>query len=142
MSIDLSGISPLAVIISLAAYFLLGAVWFAKESPLGRAWIAASGYTSPTSGMSASNAFYLYPLVTCLVAVVAMHLLVRATGTDTVSEGLILGLVVGIGVAASTIFSAAAFEFSKPSRWTWGIIDAAYHVVGLTIAAIVLAVVR
>ena len=88
--------------------------------------------------MSASNAFYVFPAVTCLVAVIAVALLAGATGTDTVSEGLVLGLVVGIGVAAAIIISIAAFEFSKPAKWTWGLIDAAYHVVGLTVAAVIL----
>ena len=139
MSLDLGGLNWLAVVIAALVYFLLGAVWFAPQSPIGRAWIAASGYTSPTTGMSASNAFYVFPAVTCLVAVIAVALLARATATDTVSEGIVLGLVVGIGVAAAIIVSTAAFEFSKPARWTWGFIDAAYHVVGLTVAAVILA---
>ena len=142
MSIDLGGISWIAVIVSVFAYFLLGAVWFAKESPLGRAWIAASGYTSPTTGFSASQGFYLFPLITSVVAVVSLALLVRATGTDAVSEALVLGLVVGVGIAGTALFSTAAFEFSKPARWTWGLITAAYHVVGLTIAAVVLVLIR
>jgi hypothetical protein len=142
MSFDLGGISWLAVIIGTVVYFLLGAVWFAPQSPIGKAWIAASGYTSPTTGMSASNAFYVFPAVTCFVAVLAVALISKALGSDSVSEGLMLGLVIGVGVAGAVTFSTAAFEFSKPSRWTFGLIDAAYHVVGITIAAIVLAVVR
>ena len=138
MSFDLGGLNWLAVVVGALVYFLLGAVWFAQQSPIGRAWIAASGYTSPTEGMSASNAFYVFPAVTCLVAVTALALLARATGTDTVSEGVVLGLVVGIGIGGAIIFSVAAFEFSKPARWTWGLIDAAYHVVGLTVAAVIL----
>ncbi len=142
MSLDLAGISWLAVVIGAAVYFLLGAVWFAKELPLGRAWIAASGYTPPTSGFSASQGFYVFPAVTCLVAVASLALIARATGTDTVNEALVLGLVVGIGIAGATLFSTAAFEFTKPARWTWGLIDAAYHVVGLTIAALILCLVK
>jgi len=58
--------------------------------------------------------------VTSLLAVVAVALLARASGTDTVSEALVLGLVVGIGVAAAILFSVAAFEFAKPQRWIRG----------------------
>jgi len=54
------------------------------------------------------------------LAVVAVALLARASGTDTVSEALVLGLVVGIGVAAAILFSVAAFEFAKPQRWIRG----------------------
>ena len=139
MSIDLGSLNWLAVAVGAFVYFLLGAVWFAPQSPIGKAWIAASGYTSPTTGMSASNAFYIFPAVTCLVAVTALALLAGATGTDTVSEAIVLGLVVGIGFAGAITFATAAFEFSKPARWTWGLIDAAYHVVGLTVAGVILA---
>jgi uncharacterized protein DUF1761 len=142
MSFDLGGLNWLAVVIAALVYFLLGALWNAQQSPMGRAWISASGYTSPTSGFSASNAFYIFPAVTSLVAVVAIALLAVATGTDTLAEGLVLGLVVGIGVASAITFNIAAFEFSKPARWTWGLIDATYHVVGLTVAAVILALIR
>lgn len=142
MSIELSGINWLAVILATLAYFVLGAAWFAPQSPIGRAWVAASGYTSPTSGPLTGNAFYLIPAVTCLVAVVATALIASATGTDTFGEGLILGLVVGIGYAATVTLSSAAFEFSKPKPWVFGSINASYHVVGLLIAAVILALVR
>jgi len=142
MTLDLGGLSWLAVIVGTLVYFVLGALWFAPQSPIGKAWIAASGYTSPTTGFSSGNAFYIFPLVTCFVAVIAVALLSKALGSDTVSEGLVLGLVVGIGIAGSVTISTAAFEFSKPSRWTFGFIDAAYHLVGLTAAAVILAVVR
>jgi hypothetical protein len=125
------------VIVATFAYFALGALWFAPPSPIGRAWITASGYTSPTSGFSASNAFYVFPAVTSLVTVIAVALLARATGTDTVAEAVVLGLVLGIGVAGAIVINTAAFEFDKPSRWTWGVIGAAYHVVGVTVAAVI-----
>lgn len=142
MSFDLGSLNWLAVIIGTVVYFLLGALWFAPVSPIGKAWIAASGYTSPTSGFSSSNAFYLFPAVTCLVAVIAVALLAQAIGADTVGDGVTLGLILGFGVASAIIINLSAFEFSKPSRWVFGFIDASYHVVGLTIAAIILAVVR
>ena len=139
MSFDLGGLNWVAVIVGTLVYFLLGAVWFAQQSPIGRAWIEASGYTSPTSGFSSGQGFYLFPAVTCLLAVIAVALLANAVGADTAGEGLVLGLVVGVAVAAAVI-NLAAFEFSKPSRWAFGFIDAAYHVVGLTAAAVILAV--
>jgi hypothetical protein len=137
MTLDLGGLNWVAVIVGALVYFLLGAVWFAQQSPIGRAWIDASGYTSPTSGFSAGQGFYLFPAVTCLVAVVAVALLANAVGIESASEGLVLGLVVGIIVAVAVI-NLGAFEFSKPSRWAFGFIVAAYHMVGLTAAAAIL----
>ena len=139
MTLDLGGINWLAVIVATLAYFLLGALMFAPQTPIGRAWIKASGYESPTSGAMSTNAFYLVPLVTCFVSAVATALLAGATGTDTLTEGIVLGLVVGIGYAAVILLNTAAFEFAKPDRWTWGAIDATYHAVGLLLAAIIVA---
>jgi hypothetical protein len=142
MTLDLNGINWIAVIVATVIYFLLGAVWFAPQTPIGRAWMSASGYRSPTSGTSSTNLFYIIPAATSFVAVLATALIARATGTDTVTEGIILGLVVGVGYAATVMMTTAAFEFSKPRQWTWGIIDASYHLVGLLIAAIILAIWR
>jgi hypothetical protein len=76
------------------------------------------------------------------VAVVATALLARATGTDTIAEGIVLGLVVGIGYALTILITTAAFEFTKPRQWTWGIISGGYHVVGLVLAAIIITILR
>jgi hypothetical protein len=142
VTIHISGINWLAVIVATVIYFALGAVWFAPQTPIGRAWMQAADYKSPTEGVSASSLFYIVPAATCLVMVVATALLARATGTDTLNEGVVLGLVLGIGFAVPLLITTAAFEFNKPRRFTWGVIDASYHVVGLLIAAIILALWR
>ena len=88
--------------------------------------------------MSSTNVFYIVPLLTAFVSVLATVLLVRATGTDTLSEGVVLGLVVGIGYAVVILLNTASFEFAKPNRSLWGAIDATYHAVGLLLAAVIL----
>jgi hypothetical protein len=138
MTIDLGGINWLAVVVATVVYFVLGAVWFAPQTPLGRVWMEASGYRSPTGGQMSTNLFYVIPIATSFVAVVATALLAQATGTDTVGEGIVLGLVVAIGYAFTILLTTAAFEFSKPRQWTWGVVDASYHAVGLLLAAIIL----
>jgi hypothetical protein len=138
VALDLAGINWIAVIVATVVYFALGAVMFAPFTPIGRAWAAASGYESPSSGVSSGNAFYLVPALTSFVSVLATALLVRATGTDTLGEGVTLGLVVGIGYAAVILLNTAAFEFAKPNRSVWGAIDAAYHALGLLLAAVIL----
>ncbi len=138
MSFDLSSINWLAVLIGTAVYFILGAVWFAPITPIGKAWMQAAAYESPTSGGMSTNAFYVIPLATCLVMVTALALLAEAIGVASLGDGLVLGLVVGIGVAVPLLLTTAAFEFKKPRPFTWGIIDASYHAVGLTIAGAII----
>ena len=142
MTLDLASINWLAVILATVIYFALGAVWFAPQTPIGRAWVSASGYESPSTGAASSNVFYLVPAATTFVMVVVTAVIARATGTDTLTEGIVLGLLVGVGYAAMIVLTTAAFEFSKPRQWTWGVIDASYHVLGLLIAAIILALWR
>lgn len=139
MTLDLGGLNWVAVIIATVVYFALGAVWFGPWTAIGRAWMSSSGYVSPTTGTSSTNAFYSVPILTSLVSVIATALLAKATGTDSLAEGIVLGLVVGIGYAVVILLNTAAFEFSKPNRTLWGVIDAAYHAIGLLIAAVILA---
>jgi hypothetical protein len=139
MTFELAGINWLAVLIATFLYFAVGAVWFAPQTPLGKAWVRAAGYESPSSGAMSGNAFYLVPAATTLLMVIATAMLARATATDTLSEGIVLGLIVGLGYAVSILIGTAAFEFTKPRQWTWGVITAAYHVVGLVLAAVVIA---
>ncbi len=138
MSIDLGGVNWLAVVIGTVVYFLLGAVWFAPQTPIGRAWMKAAAYESPTSGTMSTNLFYAIPIVTCLVMVTTLALLAAALGVEGLGEGLTLGLVVGIGFALPLLITTAAFEFQKPQPFTWGLIDASYHVVGLVIAGAII----
>ena len=138
MSFDLGSINWLAVVIGTLIYFLLGAVWFAPVTPIGKAWVKAAAYESPTSGTLSTNAFYIIPLVTCLVMVVALALLAEAIAVATLGDGLALGLLVGIGIAVPLLLTTAAFEFKKPQPFTWGVIDASYHALGLAIAGAVI----
>ena len=50
-----------------------------------------------------SAAIYVAPLVTCRLSAVAMTMLASATGSDTVGEGVVLGLVVAIGITAMIV---------------------------------------
>jgi hypothetical protein len=52
----------------------------------------------------------------------------------------VLGLVVGVGFAVTIMLVTSAFETQKPNALVWGLINAAYHLVGLVIAAVIIAV--
>ncbi len=102
---------PIAILISTLVGGGLGALWY---SPVlfGNAWMSALGKTqedlgSPGPAMAGS-------IFSCLVAACAMDFLVAATGTVTVTAGLGLGCVVGLGVVAMTMLSDALF-----SGWGW-----------------------
>jgi Protein of unknown function (DUF1761) len=78
------------------------------------------------------------PLATCFLATVATAMIAASTATAEVADGIVLGLVVGIGYAVAIVGTGAIFE-TKPAKGPWFAITAGYHVVGLTLAAVILA---
>ena len=66
-----------------------------------------------------------------------MTMLASATGSDTVGEGVVLGLVVAIGIAAAIVMVTGWFDPKKPQPMVFATITAGYHVVGLVITAMI-----
>lgn len=138
MSFDVIGdLNWLAVIVATIAYFAFGALWFAQAT-FGKAWARSLGWDP--EGQSPGIALYIGPLITCLVATIAVAMLAAATGSDTFGEGVVLGVVVGVGVAAAVLFVTGIFDPKKPEPRTWFAITAGYHLVGLLIASVIVSI--
>lgn len=86
-------------------------------------------------GERPSPAFYIGPLATCFLATVATGMLALATASDTFGEAIALGLVVGLGNAATVAFVGGMFDPHKPQPLVWFVIFAGYQLVGLLIVA-------
>jgi Protein of unknown function (DUF1761) len=138
MSLSVLGdVNWLAVIVATIVYFAVGGLWYAPPV-LGNAWMRAMGW-KPAADERTSNAImYLAPLITCLVSTIAVAALAEASGTDTFGEGIVLGLVVGIGIAAAVSFVTGFFDPKKPQPMVYAAITAGYHVVGLVAAAAII----
>ena len=137
MSFEVLGdLNWLAVIVATVAYFALGGLWYAGPV-FGRAWTRASGIQVPEGGPG--PIFYAVPLLINLIATVATAMIAAATGSDTVSEGIVLGLVVGVGYAVALTALSATFD-TRPEPKTWFAISAGYHLVGLVIVAVIVSI--
>ena len=79
------------------------------------------------------------PLVGSVLSAIALGMIALATATDTFGEGVVLGLVVGVGFAISIALVTATFESNKPKPFVWGAINGGYHLVGNLVAAIIIA---
>ena len=134
----LSDLNWLAVLVAALAYFAIGALWYAPPV-FGKMWMAAGGMAIPEAGTRPSPAIYLTPLVGSLLSAIALGMLAEATDTETLQQGIALGLVVAIGFAVSITFVTAQFESEKPKPMVWGAVNAGYHVVGNLVAAIIIA---
>jgi uncharacterized protein YneF (UPF0154 family) len=134
----LADLNWLAVIVATIVYFAIGGLWFARPV-FGKIWQDAIGWTEKDAEGATPVTMYVVPLVTCLVSTIALAMLSEATGTDTFGEGIVLGLVVGIGLAFAALFVTGFFDPRKPKPQTWIAVTAGYHVVGLLVAAVILA---
>jgi hypothetical protein len=139
MSFDvLSDLNWLAVIVAAIGYWALGALWYSPVG-FGKAWARSIGWET-NEQFRPSPAVYVLPLIAYFVAAIALGMLAQATASDTFGEGLVLGLVVGVGVAAAILFVTATFDPKSPRPWTWFGITGAYHVLGLVIAGVIVSV--
>jgi len=82
------------------------------------------------------------PLVAFLVMAVAVGLLAAVTESDTIGEGVVLGLILGIGLSLMHTLVDATFDPNKPQPYTWFAINGSYHALGLLIIAVVVSVWR
>jgi Protein of unknown function (DUF1761) len=139
MSFDLSAINWLAVIVGTVIYFGLGGVWYTPRL-FGTAWQRSIGWDPAQKLPQMKVGSYLVPLLAYLVMAVATALLAAATGSDTLGEGIVLGLVLGIGFATMHTMVDATFDPNKPQPWTWFAINASYHALGLLIVAVIVSI--
>ncbi len=139
MSFDVLGdLNWLAVLVATIAYFALGGLWFATPV-FGKAWSTAMDWEPPPD-YKPSPASYIVPLITCAVATIVVGAIASASATDTASEGLVLGLLVGVGLAFAVVFVTEFFDPKKKSPMTYAAITGGYHVVGLLIVSVILAI--
>jgi hypothetical protein len=138
MSVDVLGdLNWLAVLVAAIAYFALGGIWY-SPAVFGKLWMRSAGIEAPEQTQAAE--FYVIPFLTCLLASIAAGMLAAATGSDTASEGIVLGLVTGLGIAFSALFVTGFFDPQKPQAMVWVAVVSGYHVVGLMIAGVILSV--
>jgi Protein of unknown function (DUF1761) len=138
MTIDVAGINWLAVLVGAAVYFVIGAAWFAP-AVFGRPWMASIGWDESRPRPEMNPVSYAGPAIFYLIASAATALLAKATGTDTLQEGVVLGLVVGIGYALTVTATDAVFDPNKPKPWNSFAISGAYHLVSLVLVGMIIA---
>ena len=131
----------LAVIVGALIYFVLGALWYTPAF-LGRRWQRSIGWDPEQTPPEMKITTYALPLLAYLVMAIAVGLVAAATGTDTLGEGIILGLVLGVGLSLMHTLVDATFDPNKPEPWTWFAINGSYHALGLLIVSVIVAVWR
>jgi len=136
MTLDLGGINWLAVVVAAAASWILGAIWYAAL--FGKAWGRLHAFSDEkmqqlSRRMGVSFATYF---VTDLVLAAGVSLVVGATGAAGIVEGVLLGLVLGVGLSAAQVLQIYV-SVGHPSALY--LIDAAKGVASVVVVSLILA---
>jgi hypothetical protein len=135
----LASLNWLAVVAATLALYLLGGLWY-SPALFGPRWRAGVGF-APPHGWKPGALLYLAPLVGCFVVTLATALLVTIADAHSATDGVVLGLIVGVGYAAA-VAGVDATAPSHPRPGTLALIVGAYWAVGLTMVAVILSVWR
>ncbi|CAN5392008.1 hypothetical protein BH24ACT7_BH24ACT7_18790 [soil metagenome] len=139
MSLSVLGdLNWFAVIVAGVAFFAIGGLWY-SNALFGKHWSEAVGWEMPEDEKPPVT-LYLVPLLTCVVSAVAVAMLAEATGTHTLGDGIVLGLVTGLGLAAMALLVTGFFDPKKARPMVWVAITSGYHVVGLVVVAVIVSV--
>ncbi len=125
-------INWLAVIVAAVSTMVVGFVWYALPV-FGRSWMAAIGKTEEELG--GPGPAYALTLIGSLIRAVVLALVVGVAPAQTVVDGALVGLLVGVGFEVTAY--GATYIFSGRSL-TLYLIDAGYHVVSLVVMGAIL----
>ncbi|HXG45660.1 MAG TPA: DUF1761 domain-containing protein [Gemmatimonadales bacterium] len=125
------------VLASAAAYWALGALWYSLV--FGGVWaagLAAHGIEIPHPTPRQVGLKLALTFVANVIAASVMGWLVDRVDAATFSGGALVGLLTGTGLAATGLAVAYTWE-NKPVQLY--LVDAGYHVAGLTLLGGILA---
>jgi hypothetical protein len=123
-----------AIAVATVAYFALGAIWYIPQV-MGTMWARAGGIE--VDGQQPNPMMFAGTLVAYFVSGVATAMLAVSTGTDTAAEGVVLGLVVGIGYAFTAAAVTAIYD-RKPDPLGWWLINGVFNVAGLVVMGVII----
>ncbi len=126
----------LAIIVAAIAYFGLGAIWY--SALFGKKWVAYHNINVEDPEMKKGvAATMLSSFFLMFVAVFCLAMLVSRLGLTEALSGVKLGLITGVGIAATAV--SIGYLYTKKPFGLY-LIDGLYHVGGNVLAAIILCV--
>ena len=108
----ISGQQWIGVAIGAVAYMVLSFIWYMPQV-FGNAWMAGEGLTEDDIQDAGSPVIYVITFVMALVSNITIALILSNVGGG-VLNGLIVGLLLGIGIAGMTIAPHYMFANKKP----------------------------
>jgi hypothetical protein len=134
---QLTNLNWISVLVAFVAYFVLGALWFtlffSKQYKIS---LGKEGQTLPNKPI-----FIVGPALCSLIITIASAVLMYALHIQSVGEAMEFATVIGIGfLVANTVNIAINPNIPKPILY--GIISGAYHLTGISIVSLILAIMK
>lgn len=130
-----SELNWLAVIVATIAWFAFSAIWYSVP-PLSKAWQNASKVDMAEDGPPLAVLF-IPTLIGYFVTTVVIGLIVEAIGITEVGDGVVLGIVLGIGFGAVSALVTQVYERKGSNYW---LINGLNAVIAYVIVSVILTV--
>lgn len=130
-----SDLNWLAVIVATIAWFAFSAIWYSVP-PLSKAWQNASKVDMAEDGPPLAVLF-IPTLIGYFVTTVVIGLIVEAIGITEVGDGVVLGIVLGIGFGAVSALVTQVYERKGSNYW---LINGLNAVIAYVIVSVILTV--
>lgn len=135
---QLSSLNWWAVLVAFLPYTFLGALWFTLF--FIKPYKAALGKANQDLNNKAPI-YIVGPMICTIVVTLATAILVQALHIQTIGGAIELSLVIGIGYLVANTFNIA-INPNIPNPIHYGVITGSYHLIGITIASIILVVMK
>lgn len=136
MILDLFGeLNWLAIVVATIAWFAFSAIWYSIPK-LSKAWATAAKVDTTGEGPPLAQLF-IPTLIGYFVTTVVIGLLVAGIPADTLGEGIVLGVVLGVGFGMVGALVNQVYETKGSSYF---IINGLNAVIAYAIVAAILAV--
>ncbi|MEX0646434.1 MAG: DUF1761 domain-containing protein [Balneolaceae bacterium] len=132
MSELLASLNWLSVITATVIYFALGALWYSLI--FAKTWMKLRGITEKDVN-EPNPVIFFYSFILQLIAVISLALFLSAMGVQSALNGAFVGFGAGAGFVFTLAGSTGIFSDVKLKLH---FIDHGYHVVGLTLAGLIL----
>jgi hypothetical protein len=122
------------------ANFILGGLWYMML--FSKRWIEATGRTPDDFKDASPGAGMLLTLGGCIVTTAVLALVFGWAGGVTLLDGIIVGIILGAGVAAMEGMKTAVYNFDERVKpWMLYSVNGSYAVFGHALAGLVYALV-
>jgi hypothetical protein len=137
MTNQLANLNWISILLAFVVYFLLGALWFTVF--FSKQYKVSLGRENET--LQNKPIFIVGPAICSLVITIATAYLIYMLNISSIGDALKFSLLVGIGyLFANTVNIAINPNIPRPILY--GIISGAYHLVGISMACMILAAMK